>query len=72
MFVAGLIAGLLGDITLALRPLRPEQENQDDHLLGHRLFFDWPSVLSRGATALRGFSNPSHSFRRRSSPAWFS
>jgi uncharacterized membrane protein YhhN len=28
LFVAGLIAGLLGDITLALRPLRPEQENR--------------------------------------------
>jgi uncharacterized membrane protein YhhN len=28
LFVAGLIAGLLGDLTLALRPLRPENENR--------------------------------------------
>ena len=53
LFVAGLVSGLLGDVTLALRPLRPIEENQTIILSGI-VFFSIGHVFYFGALLLYG------------------
>jgi uncharacterized membrane protein YhhN len=53
MFVAGLVSGLLGDVTLALRPLRPIEENQTIIFSGI-VFFSIGHLFYLGALLLYG------------------